>query len=313
MRALAVSVFAIWCSWAAAQDSAGLSISAQVKEMLSRSGHSPSTEEIQSIEMAQGVRDAAGAAEAEPLLVKALADPDAAMRKYALAALIGMQVLPDATDAAGAPAVAAKAQPGAVTANAPAAYIGAVAKALAPAVASIGARLKDEDVENRTLAATVLGGFSVDTPTGVFPPLIEYLKRDDAIGTVGLAVVTALLQLGPVSDATAAAIIRFARRPDQTSYDKTELVEAIASKPNQSRTITQALISYLDSDDATLRARVILSLPGLDMSDDTFTAMKMRVTTLAAGGQESLPVVNAAKSVAGCWTAVKMASGCPAY
>ena len=287
----------------------------QLKEMLGRTGHSPTTEEIQAIEMAPGVRDADVAREAEPLILKALSSPDAAMRKFVLAALVGMQVLPDALQQDGAAATqpAAK-QTGAVQQPAaPAAYTGEVAKVLAGAVPAIGDRLKDEDPEIRTLAATVLGGFSVDTPGDVFPPLLDYLKRDDAVGSVGLGVVSALLQLGQVSDATASALAKYVRRTDQTTYDKTELVEAIGSKPNQSRVVNQALISYLESDDASLRARMILSLPQMDLTAETFAKMKARVATLAAGGQDSPPVVAAAKSVVGCWTAVKMVSGCPVY
>jgi hypothetical protein len=322
----------------AQSDATQPTVAAQMTEMLQRgaSGHSPTPEEIRAVESEPGVTDAAVAKEAVPLLAKALNDADGAMRQYGLAMLVGMQSLPDPVvtpvpasgDAAAAPAAAAvpaaavpaaavpaaaKGTAGIVASAGPAAYKGEVAKALTPAIPGIAARLTDDDPENRALAATVLGGFAPDPPAAVFSPLLGYLKRDDAVGAVGLAVVGDLLQFGRVSDETAAAITKYLRRPDQTSDERANLVEAIAAKPNQSQTVNKALLSYLDSDDAGLRARVILSLPQLDLTADVFAETKARVSDLAAGGQDSLQVVNAAKSVAKCWTAVKMTTGCPVY
>jgi hypothetical protein len=147
----------------------------------------------------------------------------------------------------------------------------------------------------------------------VYPPLLAYLKRDDATGAVALAVVNDLLQIGPVSDATAAEIARYLRRTDLTPDAQANLVEAIAGRPNQNQAVDKALLSYLDSDDASLRARVILSLPQLDLAPELFADTKARVAAIASGGQDSLAVVNAAKAVAGCWTQVKMTTGCPQY
>jgi hypothetical protein len=318
----------------AQSDATQPTVAAQMTEMLQRgaSGHSPTAEEIRAVESEPGVTDAAVAKEAVPLLAKALSDADGAMRQYGLAMLVGMQSLPDPVvapvpasgDAAAAPVAAAvpaapavpaaaKGTGGIVASAGPAAYKGEVAKALTPAIPGIAARLADDDPENRALAATVLGGFAPDPPAAVFSPLLGYLKRDDAVGPVGLAVVGDLLQFGRVSDETAAAITKYLRRPDQTSDERSNLVEAIAAKPNQSQTVNKALLSYLDSDDAGLRARVILSLPQLDLTADVFAETKARVGDLAGGGQDSLQVVNAAKSVAKCWTAVKMTTGCPVY
>jgi hypothetical protein len=147
----------------------------------------------------------------------------------------------------------------------------------------------------------------------VYPPLLAYLKRDDATGAVALAVVNDLLQIGPVSDETAAEIARYLRRTDLTPDAQANLVEAIAGRPNQNQAVDKALLSYLDSDDASLRARVILSLPQLDLAPELFADTKARVAAIASGGQDSLAVVNAAKAVAGCWTQVKMTTGCPQY
>ncbi len=203
--------------------------------------------------------------------------------------------------------------PGTTPTAGPAAYKADVAKALVPAVAAIAARLTDDDPQNRGLTATVLGGFSPDPPPAVYPPLLAYLKRDDATGAVALAVVNDLLQIGPVSDATAAEIARYLRRTDLTPDAQANLVEAIAGRPNQNQAVDKALLSYLDSDDASLRARVILSLPQLDLAPELFADTKARVAAIASGGQDSLAVVNAAKAVAGCWTQVKMTTGCPQY
>lgn len=293
---------------------AGPTIAQQMKEMMGRSGHSPTPDEIRAVESEPGVADAGVAKEAVPSLTKALADPDAAMREFGLAMLVGMQSLPDTAAPATTDATAAKkAGAAAVTPVGPGAYKGDVGKALAGMIPAIAARLTDDDPENRALAATVLGGFAPDPPAAVFPPLLAYLKRDDAIGAVGLAVIGDLLQFGTVNDETAAAIGKYLRREDQTSASKTELVEAIAAKPIQSQAVNKALLSYLDSDDASLRARVILSLPQLDLAADVFAQTQVRVSDLASGGQDSLQVVNAAKAVTGCWTAVKMTTGCPVY
>jgi hypothetical protein len=147
----------------------------------------------------------------------------------------------------------------------------------------------------------------------VYAPLLAYLKRDDAVGQVGTAVVGDLLQIGPVNDEAAAAIAKYLRREDQTTDSKANLVETIAGKPYQSKTVNQALLGYLNSDDASLRARTILSLPQLDLSPDVFADTKAKVADIVAGGQENLQVVNAAKAVSGCWVQVKMTAGCPVY
>ena len=307
---------------AVGQDAVGPNFASQLKEMLQRgsSGHSPTTEEIQAVESESGLTDAAVAKQVVPLLAKALADPDVAMRKYALAMLVGMQTLPDppvaaaGSDSNATPgtAQAAKAAKAPVVST-PASYKVAVAAAFVALIGPLGQRLTDEDPDNRSLAATDLGGFAPDPPQAVYVPLLAYLKRDDAVGPIGLAVVGDLLQFGKVSDENAAAIGRYLRRTDQTTSARVELVEAIAAKPSQSQTVNRSLLAYMDSDDASLRARVILSLPQLDLAPDVFNTMKTRVADIANGGQDALPVVNAAKAITTCWTQSKMTAGCPAY
>jgi hypothetical protein len=196
----------------------------------------------------------------------------------------------------------------------PAIYKPDVAKALTPYIPQIATHLtSEESPSNRLLTATILGAFTPDPPSAVYAPLLAYLKRDDAISPVGEAVVSDLLQLGPISADTAAAISRYIRRGDQTSDSRANLADLIASHANQSQSLNQALLLYLGSDDNALRARVILSLPQLDLAPDVFADTKARVEQVAANPNENLQVVTAAKSVVICWTSTKMASGCPVY
>jgi hypothetical protein len=266
-------------------------------------GHSPSSDEISAMASLQPQPDAASIAEAMPYLLKALADPDIPLHTFALTAIAGLQT---------APVSASPAEP--ATAAAPASYKPEIVKALTPYIAQIAAHLTTEEQSaNRLLAATILGGFAPNPPSAIYPPLLAYLKRDDAIGEVGLAVVSDLLQLAPVNDDTAAAVTRYLRRSDQTADSRANLADLIATKPNQSQSVNKSLLLYLDSDDNSLRARVILSLPQLDLASDVFAETKSRIDRIVSDPNENLQVVTAAKSIATCWTAPKMASGCPAY
>ena len=195
----------------------------------------------------------------------------------------------------------------------PASYKPAIAAVLLAAIPELGRDLADESVPNRILAAGTLAGFGPNAPTAVYPPLLAYLKRDDSIGPAGLAVVDDLLQLGPVSEITASALIRYLRRPDQTADTRSSLIDLIAAHTNQSQQVNQALLGFLNTDEPSVRARLILSLPQLDLANDVFTDTRSRIAVLAANDQENLQVVNAAKAVSGCWTAPRMPVGCPVY
>ena len=272
------------------------------------SGHSPSTDEISAMESLQPQPDAASIAEAMPYLLKALANPDIPLHSFALTAIAGLQS-PAPEAAAGSPTDA-----NASASAAPPLYKGDVARALAPYITQIASHLtSEESQQNRLLAASILGGFTPNPPAAVYPPLLTYLKRDDAIGAVGQAVVSDLLQIAPVSDETAEVVGRYLRRSDQDSDSRANLADMIASKPNQSRAVNKVLLQYLYSDDNSLRARVILSLPQLDLAADVFADTKSRIDRIASDPSENLQVVTAAKSVTTCWNEVKMASGCPVY
>lgn len=284
-----------------------------LSEILDRaaSGHSPTNEEIMAAENDPGLTSGDVATALVPLLKRALSHPDAAVRQYGLAMLVGIQTLPDAKIT----------QPERPAGKSPtpdpsqgmsARYQADVAKALVPLIRILGSRLTDERFDNRELAATDLGGFAPNPPPSIFQPLLAFLQRDDAVGSVGLAVVSDLLNFGPVNAMTADAITLYLQRTDQTAESRASLVEAIASKLNQSQKVNQALTSFLDSGDPNLRARVILALPGLDLSGDSFARLKARVGELAAvGSQDNPEVVSAARAITACWTLVKMEKGCP--
>jgi hypothetical protein len=277
---------------------------ALIAEYLHRdaSGHSPTPDEIAAMATLQPQPDAASLREALPYLLKALADPDTPLRSFALDTLIGLQSQP-------APPSADIPNP-----TTPAVYKPEIAKVLAPGIAQIASHLTSEDQQpNRLLTATILGGFSPDPPSSVTTALLAYLKRDDAISPVGLAVVTDLVQIGPLSADTSAAIAKYLRRPDQTADQRADLADLISTSKNQSQTLNKTLLLYLDSDDPSLRARIILSLPQLDLAPDDFADTRSRVEQLAGNPNENLQVVTAAKQVAPCWTETKMPSGCPVY
>lgn len=268
-------------------------------------GHSPTLDEISAMGSLQPPPDAGSIREAMPYLLKALDNPDIPLHTFALTAIAGLQS-PAAEAPAGSPSDASV-RPLPV-------YKGDVAKVLTAFIPQIATHLTSEEAaENRLLVVAILGGFTADPPVAVYPPLLAYLKRDDAIGAVGLAVVADLLQLAPATEDTAAAITHYMRRSDQTSDSRSNLVDTIASTANQSRAVNKALLNYLDSDDNSLRARVILSLPQLDLAPDVFVDTKARIDRMVGDPSENLQVVTAAKSIAPCWNAVRMASGCPLY
>ncbi len=271
-------------------------------------GHSPSPDEITAMASLQPLPDAASITEAMPYLLKALANPDIPLHTFALTAIAGLQ------------SSASENQPGAPSQTASSSEVGSAAfkpetaKALTPYIAQIAAHLtSEEQPANRLLTATILGGFTPNPPASVYPPLLAYLTRDDAIGEVGLAVVSTLIQIAPINDTTAAAITRYLRRSDQTSDSRANLADLIATKPNQSQAINKSLLVYLNSDNNSLRARVILSLPQMDLASNDFAETKSRIDRIAGDPNENLQVITAAKSIAICWTATKLATGCPTY
>ncbi len=283
-------------------------LSARLVEALQRegNGHSPTDEEIAAAAASKLTAPPADVQAALPALTKVLENPDVPLRTLGLTLLTSLEAPPDAPAVpAGKDAPPAAPQPPVLKSE--------IAAALAPEIPEIAARLTDDLPANRLLAANVLGGFAGNAPASIFPPLYAYLKREDAPGPVGTAVVQDLLLLAPLSSDSEAAIAKFMHRADQTADTRANLVDAIASSPNQSQGLNRSLVAFLGADDPSLRARVILSLPQLDLAPDVYSETHTRVAQLVDNAGESLQVVNAAKAVATCWTTVKMTSGCPVY
>ncbi len=307
MRTLAAMLLvAAHLAPALAQDTQTLN--ARLTEALQRegNGHSPTDEEIAAALTFQPAPTAAEVHDALPALTKVLQNPDAPVRTLGLSLLSSLE----AANAPASPAAGTDAPPAAPQ---PPLFKSEIAAALAPAVPEIATHLTDDLPANRLLAANVLGGFAGNAPAAVFPPLYAFLKRETAPGPVGTAVVQDLLLLAPLTAEAEAAIAKFIHRADQTSDTRANLVDAIGTSPNQSRTLNKSVIAFLASDDPSLRARVILSLPQLDLDPDTYSETHTRVAQVVDNSSENLQVVNAAKAVANCWTAVKMTSGCPVY
>ena len=279
-------------------------LTTRLTEVLSRSsnGHSPTPDDITAAQTLDPVPDLTDINSASPLILKALDNPDTPVRTFALTTLIALQT---------AQTVAEGQAP--LPPDTPAIYKAETARILTPAIPQIATHLTEESRQNRLLSAIILGGFTPNPPAATFPPLFTFLKREDAIGPVGQSVVADLLQLAPLSSETSAAIARYLRRADQTPDTRANLADTIASHANQSQSLNHALLAYLSADDPGLRARVILSLPQLELSPETFAETRARIFQIAEAAQDNLQVVNAAKSVAPCWTSIRMPSGCPVY
>ncbi|QHN03543.1 hypothetical protein FTO74_09305 [Granulicella sp. WH15] len=283
-------------------------------ELLQRfdNGHSPTPDEILAAND-QPQPTPGDLATAVPLILRAIDSPDKDVRAYTLTALVGLEAAP--------PTAEPKAPENSRPANATpvpvpvlaSAFKPEVARALAPAIPRFGARLTDESETNRLLAAAVLGGFIPNPPPLDYAILCAYLALDNSVGTTGQAVVEALLGLGPVPDAAATAVSSYLRRRDQTADTRASLIDAVSTHANQSLLINKTLLGYLNSDDSSVRSRLILSLPQLDLPPDLFADTKSRVAALAANEQESLQVINAAKAVTPCWDRPHMTTPCPIY
>lgn len=297
-------------------------------------GHTPSPEEIAAAAtQPQPSKDDLHSA--VPLIIKALDANDPDVRSYTLTTLFGLEGSPTAPatpgvaapapDAAAAAAPAADGTPAATSSatsspttmgnapTGPSTFSSAVASELAPAIPKIAVHLTDDSTQNRILAANILSGFTSNPSSAVYTPLLAYLKRDDAVGPVGQAVVDALLTLGPLSDDVASAIGRYLRRSDQTTDTRSDLIDSIGIHAHQSQSLNKSILAYLDSDDPTVRARLILTLPQLDLAPDVFADTRARISVLAGNDSENLQVVNAARAVTACWNAPHMTMQCPVY
>jgi HEAT repeat protein len=153
---------------------------------------------------------------------------------------------------------------------------------LEPEIPRIAAHLTDDDTHIRSATATVLGGFGSKSSDIVIPPLVAYLKRDDAVSSVGSSVVFELVHLGPQHPAVAPAIIAFLDRPNQTPECLTSSIDAIAHAQMQDEEIDTAIVRRLDNGNPVVRVAIIRDLPELQLPEEIFTTTKTRVRQIAS-------------------------------
>ena len=183
---------------------------------------------------------------------------------------------------------------------------------LEPEIPRIAAHLTDDDTHIRSTTASVLGGFVIKPPDAVFAPLIAYLKREDAVGTVGSSVVFDLVRLGSQRPAVAAAIIAFISRPDQTTDCLVSSIDAIAHAQMHNEEIDTAVAHELDNPKPVVRIAVIRDLPELQLPDDAFVATQTRLRQIAASDQEDPAIRAAANTILPCWINDRH-KPCPAF
>jgi HEAT repeat protein len=183
---------------------------------------------------------------------------------------------------------------------------------LEPEIPRIAAHLTDDDTHIRSTTASVLGGFVIKPPDAVFAPLIAYLKREDAVSSVGSSVVFDLVRLGPQRPAVAAAIIAFISRPDQTPDSLISSIDAIAHAQTHNEEIDTAVAHDLDISRPAIRIAVIRDLPELQLPDGVFAATQTRLRQIAASDQEDAAVRAAANSILPCWVNDRH-KPCPAF
>jgi HEAT repeat protein len=183
---------------------------------------------------------------------------------------------------------------------------------LEPEIPRIADHLADDDTHIRSTTASVLGGFVIKPPDAVFAPLIAYLKREDAVGSVGSSVVFDLVRLGPQRPAVAAAIIAFISRPDQTPDGLISSIDAIAHAQTHNEEIDTAAARNLDIPKAAVRIAVIRDLPELQLPDEVFAATQTHLRQIAANDQEDPAVRAAANTILPCWVNDRH-KPCPAF
>ncbi len=269
-------------------------------------GHSPTDDDIAATRLINPAPSADEVKAALPAILLALQSPDGPARTYTLSLLVDIETPANQPGYVAPPADVP--HPPILNVFPP-----PIAAILTTAIPQLATHLTDDVLPNRSLTATILGGFTPNPPPTLYPPLYNFLKRPDAIGETGSLVVDDILQLAPLSVDSVAAIAKYIHRSDQTSDTRANLADDIATSPNQNQTLNKSLIAFLSSDDSNLRARIILSLPALDLSPDLYTETHTRILQLVDNSNESLQVVNAARAVASCWTATKMTTGCPTY
>jgi hypothetical protein len=171
---------------------------------------------------------------------------------------------------------------------------------LNPSIPAIAAHLTDPDQSVRGTAVLALGSFGSPI-NDAFPPMIAYLKRDDAITTIGSAIVFVLAaRVGHRSDVED-AIIAYLNRPDQTISELRNSIQAIAVQNAQSQRLALAILPFVDAADPTLSASTILNLPRQTFPEASFLTAKAHLQAIATDPTQPKIVRDAAAEILPCW------------
>jgi hypothetical protein len=169
-----------------------------------------------------------------------------------------------------------------------------------PYIPAIAARLTDPDQSVRGTAVLALGSFGAPI-NDAFPPMIAYLKRDDATTTIGSAIVFVLAaRVGQRSDIED-AIIAYLNRPDQTASELENSIQAIAVQNHHSQRLALAILPFVDAADPTLSASTILNLPSQTFPEASFLTAKAHLQAIAADPTQPKVVRDAAANILPCW------------
>jgi HEAT repeat protein len=171
---------------------------------------------------------------------------------------------------------------------------------LNPSIPAIAAHLTDPDQSVRGTAVLALGSFGSPI-NDAFPPMIAYLKRDDATTTIGSAIVFVLAaRVGQRSDVED-AIIAYLKRPDQTTSELRDSIQAIALQNAQSQRLALAILPFVDASDPTLSASTILNLPHQTFPEPSFLTARAHLQAIAADPTQPKIVRDAAAEILPCW------------
>jgi hypothetical protein len=171
---------------------------------------------------------------------------------------------------------------------------------LNPSIPAIAAHLTDPDQRVRSTAVLALGSFG--SPINeAFPPMIAYLKRDDAITTIGSAIVFDLAARGSQRPDVEDAIIAYLNRPDQTTSELKNSIQAIAVQNAQSQRLALAILPFVDASDPTLSASTIRNLPSQTFPEPSFLLAKAHLQAIAVDPTQPKLVRDAAADILPCW------------
>ena len=169
-----------------------------------------------------------------------------------------------------------------------------------PSIPAIAAHLTDPDQRVRSTAVLALGSFG--SPINeAFPPMIAYLKRDDAITTIGSAIVFELAARGSQRPDVEDAIIAYLNRPDQTTSELKNSIQPIAVQNTQSQRLALAILPFVDASDPTLSASTIRNLPRQTFPEPSFLLAKAHLQAIAEDPTQPKLVRDAAADILPCW------------